>query len=95
MPKFLVEPRFHVTDDEMPAVNRRSKQIAIDQFPDITWHHSHVLVDEAGNVKTFCVYEAPSEEIVLCNMPPRSGTHDVEGIWEIAGDVTPDDFPLS
>jgi hypothetical protein len=92
MPRFLVERRFHVKDDEMPAVNRRSKQIAIEQFPGLTWHHSHVIVDEAGNVTTFCVYEAPSEEIVLQHAA-AFGAHDVETIWEISGDVTPDDFP--
>ena len=48
----------------MPAVNRRSKRVAIEQFPDVTWHHSHVIVDDAGNVKTYCVYEATSEEIL-------------------------------
>jgi hypothetical protein len=36
MPRFLVERRFHVTKDEMPAVNSRSKTIAIERFPQIT-----------------------------------------------------------
>ena len=78
----------------MPAVSRRSKQIAIERFPDITWHHSHVVVDDAGTVNTYCVYEAPSEEIVRQHAASY-GAHDVEAVHEIAGDVTPDDFPLS
>jgi Protein of unknown function (DUF4242) len=96
MPKFLVERRFHVEEDQMPAVNRRSKQVAIEQFPGtITWHHSHVVIDDdTGVVKTYCVYEAPSEEIVRQHAA-AFGAHDVEGVYEIAGDVTPDDFPLS
>ena len=80
--------------DEMPAVSRRSKQIAVERFPDITWHHSHVVVDDAGTVNTYCVYEAPSEEIVRQHAASY-GAHDVEAVHEIAGDVTPDDFPLS
>jgi hypothetical protein len=93
MTKFLVERRFHVGQDEMPEVSRRSKQIAMEQFPEITWEHSHVVVDDAGTVKTYCVYDAPSEEIVRKHAATL-GVHDVEGVYEIAGDVTPDDFPL-
>jgi hypothetical protein len=93
MTKFLVERKFHVDRDEMPEVSRRSKQIAIEHFPEITWHHSHVVIDEAGTVKTYCVYEAPTEEIVRRHAVAL-GLHDVEGVYEIAGDVTPDDFPL-
>jgi len=94
MTKFLVERRFHVGEEMMPEVGRRSRQIAIDQFPEITWEHSHVVVDDAGTVKTFCVYDAPSEEIVRRHAV-ELGLHDVEGVYEIAGDVTPEDFPLS
>jgi Nickel responsive protein SCO4226-like len=94
MTKFLVERRFHVGEERMPEVGRRSRQIAIDQFPEITWEHSHVVVDDAGTVKTFCVYDAPNEEIVRRHAV-ELGLHDVEGVYEIAGDVTPEDFPLS
>jgi transposase len=94
MTKFLVERRFHVGADEMPEVSRQSKKIIIDHFPEITWEHSHVVVDDAGTVKTYCVYEAPSEEIVRSH-GDRLGLHDIEGVYEIAGDVTPDDFPLT
>jgi hypothetical protein len=94
MTKFLVERRFHVTQGEMPEVSRRSKRIAAEQFPEITWHHSHVVVDDAGTVKTYCVYEAPSEDVVRRHAK-ELGVHDVEGVYEIAGDVTPEDFPLN
>ena len=94
MTKFLVERRFHVGEERMPEVGRRSRQIAIDQFPEITWEHSHVVVDDAGTVKTFCVYDAPNEEIVRRHAV-ELGLHDVEGVYEIAGDVTPEDFPLN
>jgi hypothetical protein len=94
MTKYLIERQFSVGEAEMPEVGRRSKRIANEKYPEITWIHSHVVVDKAGKVKTYCVYEAPSEEIVL-NHADELGMHSVEGIYEIAGDVTPDDFPLN
>jgi uncharacterized protein DUF4242 len=93
MPRYLIERSFHVREEEMPSVNRRSKQIARDQFPGIVWEHSHVAVDESGAVKTFCLYEAPTEDDVRAHAK-ELGLHDVDAIHEIAGDVTPADFPL-
>lgn len=94
MPKYLIERRFHVAEDQMPAVSRRSKQLIQEQFPEILWEHSHVVVDESGTVKTYCVYEAPTEDSVHRHAA-ELGLHDVVGVYEIAGDVTPDDFPLA
>ncbi len=94
MTKFLIERRFQVGEDQMPEIGRRSRQIATDQFPEIIWEHSHVVDDDAGTVKTFCVYEAPSEEIVRRHAR-ELGAHEIEGVYIIAGDVTPEDFPLS
>ena len=48
----------------MPPVGRRSRALTENEFPEITWEHSHVIVDDEGLVHTYCVYEAPSEEIV-------------------------------
>jgi hypothetical protein len=94
MTMFMVERTFHVTEDQMDFVGRRSKQVALDQFPEIIWHHSHVVVDDDGKVRTYCVYEAPTEEIVRSHAEAL-GSHTVDGVYEIAGDVTPDDFPLT
>lgn len=93
MPRYLVERIFHVTEDQMPSVGRRSKEVAIENFPEIIWEHSHVIVDENGGVKTYCVYDAPSEEVVRSHAV-YLGKHDIASVQEIAGDVTPDDFPL-
>jgi hypothetical protein len=93
MTKFLIERTFHVGQKDMPEVSRRSKRIAIDNYPEITWEHSHVVIDDAGIVKTYCVYDAPTAEIVRAHAA-ELGLHDVDGVYEIAGDVTPDDFPL-
>ena len=93
MTKFLIERTFHVSEDQMDYVGRRSKQVAQDDYPEITWHHSHVVVGDDGKVRTYCVYEAPTREVVE-NHAEALGMHTVDGIYEIAGDVTPDDFPL-
>lgn len=93
MPRYLVERQFHVGQNEMPAVGRKSRQIREDHFPEIGWEHSHVVVGDDGRVKTYCVYEAPNEQMVK-DHADQLGLHDVRGIYEIAGDVTPADFPL-
>ena len=93
MPRYLIQRKFSVTENEMPAVGRRSKQIAQDEFPGrIVWEHSHVVVDEEGMAGTYCVYEAPDEETVR-DHAVALGQHEY-WIHEIVGDVTPDDFPL-
>jgi len=78
----------------MPDVGRRSKEIAEREFPEITWEHSHVIVEETGTVQTYCVYVAPDEEAIL-EHAKRLGKHRIDRIWEIAGDVTPADFPAA
>ena len=92
MPRFLIVRRFDVSEDQMPVVGRRSRELVEDQFPEITWEHSHVCVDDEGTVRTYCVYAAPTEEIVR-EHSQQLGRHTLEGVHEIAGDVTPADFP--
>jgi hypothetical protein len=94
MTKFLVERRFHISQDEMPAASTQSRRLIEEKYPEITWHHSHVVVDEEGAVKTYCVYEAPTESVVR-EHAQALGLHDLAGVYEIAGDVTPEDFPLT
>jgi Protein of unknown function (DUF4242) len=92
MPRFLIIRTFDVTEDQMPFIGRRSRVLTEEDFPEITWEHSHVVVDDTGIVRTFCVYEAPTEEIVRLH-GAKLGQHRVDGLYEIAGDVTPADFP--
>jgi hypothetical protein len=73
-------------------IGRRSRQGIENSFPEITWEHSHVTIDDDGLVRTFCVYAAPDEDTVR-NHAEHLGHHQVESIHEIAGDVTPADFP--
>ena len=93
MPRYLVVRTFDVREEEMPEVGRRSREVIEGGYPQIVWEHSHVVVDENGTVMTYCVYEAPTEEIVREHASDL-GKHTIDGIFEIAGDVTPADFPV-
>ena len=94
MPRYLVERTYTVDLDTLPTVAIRSKAIGHHRFPEIVWEHSHVVVDEEGTPKSFCVYDAPSIEVVKQHSA-QLGDHFIETIYEIAGDVTPADFPLT
>ena len=88
----MIVRSFDVTEPEMVGVGRRSRELTEGEFPEITWEHSHVVVDDAGKVRTFCVYAAPNEGMVR-EHASRLGRHTIDSLDEIAGDVTPADFP--
>ena len=94
MPKYVINRSFSVREDQMPEVGRRSRRIIEQELPEITWLHSHITVDEDGNVRSFCIYEAPDEDAIMQHSR-LLGSHVVDEIHEIAGDVTPEDFPLT
>ena len=94
MPRYLVERKYTVDLDNLPTVATRSKAIGHHRFPEIVWEHSHVVVDSEGTPMSFCVYAAPNEEMVR-EHSKQLGDHFVQTIYEIAGDVSPDDFPLT
>ena len=94
MPRYLIERTYTVDADTLPVVATRSKAIGHYHYPEIVWEHSHVVIGADGTPKSFCVYDAPSEEVVR-EHAMHLGHHDVETIWEIAGDVAPGDFPLT
>jgi hypothetical protein len=88
----MIVRSFDVTQLEMQAVGRRSRELTEGDFPEVTWEHSHVVVDDDGKVRTYCVYAAPSVEVVR-EHASRLGSHEIDSLEEIAGDVTPADFP--
>jgi hypothetical protein len=90
----MIVRSFDIGEAEMPAVGRRSRELTEDEFPEITWEHSHVVVDDSGDVRTYCVYAAPNEELVRAHSS-RLGQHRLDLIEEIVGDVTPADFPAA
>lgn len=92
MPRYMIVRAFDCGEGEMPTVGRKSRQLLENQFTEVTWEHSHVAVDETGQVRTFCVYDAPDEDAVRAH-GDQLGMHNILSIDEIAGDVTPADFP--
>lgn len=92
MPRYLIERQFEVGQEQMDAVGRRSREIAKESFPEIRWEHSHVAINDDGCVVTFCVYEAPSEDVIRRHAD-QVGQHQILRVAEIVGDVTPADFP--
>jgi hypothetical protein len=90
--RYLIVRRFDVAEEEMPEVGRRSRRTIEESYPEITWEHSHVVVDGDGTVLTYCVYDAPDEEMLRAHAADL-GNHTIDSVHEIAGDVTPADFP--
>ena len=91
MPRYLIERDYGPAEQEaMQNIGQRMKDVAEESFTDVTWEHSHVVSDETG-VKSYCVYEAPSEERIR-EHGDMVRQHTIVRIYEIAGDVTPADF---
>lgn len=92
MPRYLIIRSFEVGEEQMPPIGRRSRVLTEEEFPEITWEHSHVTIDDEGFVHTYCVYAAPNEDVVRKH-GSKLGKHTIDGLFEIVGDVTPADFP--
>jgi hypothetical protein len=89
MPRYVVERNFgSISDEEMLAAASRSDQIAQERFPEIMWDHSHICVDDAGAITSFCVYEAPDERMIK-EHAEAFGAHTISRIFEVADEVTP------
>jgi Protein of unknown function (DUF4242) len=89
MPRFVIERNFGaITDDDMLAAAVRSDHVAMERFPDIVWEHSHIVATEDGEIRTFCVYGAPSEEMIR-EHAAAFGSHTITRIYELVDDVTP------
>jgi len=94
MPRYLIERIWDPLDEEgRAATGPRSKRILSEneQFAPVVWEHSHVVMDEDGTLKTYCVYSSPNTDLLRqhASMP---GEHTVSSIYEIGGDISPDDF---
>jgi hypothetical protein len=94
MPRYLIERSWSaLEEEEMTAKGALSKRILTEneQFSPVTWEHSHVVMDEDGQLKSFCVYFSPSTELIR-EHAALLGDHAVMGIYEIGGDISPGDF---
>jgi Protein of unknown function (DUF4242) len=94
MPRYLIERAWDPMDDEeRAATGPRSKRILSEneQFEPVAWEHSHVVMDEDGTLKSYCIYSSPDTELIR-EHADMLGQHTIKSIYEIGGDISPDDF---
>ena len=89
MGRYVIERNFGtITDDDMLAAAVRSDEVASERFPEIIWEHSHIVMGDDGEVLTFCIYGAPTEEMIR-EHAEAFGSHTITRIYELLDDVTP------
>jgi Protein of unknown function (DUF4242) len=94
MPRYLIERVWDsLEEEEMAAKGPLSKRVLAQNphFAPIVWEHSHVVMDEEGQLKSFCVYFSPNTELIR-EHALLLGDHTLGGIYEIGGDISPGDF---
>lgn len=91
MPRYVVERNFgSISDEEMLAAASLSDRMIAERFPQITWEHSHIVATDRGEILSYCVYGAPSEEMIR-EHAAAFGSHTISNVSEIVDDVTPDE----
>lgn len=89
MPRYVIERNFgEISDDDMLAAAARSGEMIEERFPEITWEHSHIVATDAGEIVTFCIYGAPSEQMIR-EHADAFGSHTITNVYELVDDVTP------
>ena len=89
MPRYVVERNFGaISDDDMLAAAALSDQLITERFPEIDWEHSHIVATDDGEIITYCVYGAPTEEMIR-EHAEAFGSHTITNVFEIVDDVTP------
>jgi hypothetical protein len=94
MPRYLVERAWSsMQEEEMATKGPLSKRVLNEnpQFSPVAWEHSHVVMAEDGQLLSFCVYSSPNTELIR-EHGVLLGDHTITGIYEIGGDISPDDF---
>ena len=65
MPRYVIERNFGtISDEDMLAASALSDELISARFPEIVWEHSHIVATDDGEIVTFCIYAAPSEEMI-------------------------------
>lgn len=86
MPKYVVERELagigNMTADEMVAMSQKSCGVLDSLGPQIQWLHSYVTDD-----KIYCVYIAPTEEIIRVHA--MQGGFPVDRISEVKSMIDP------
>jgi hypothetical protein len=92
MPRYVIERNFgSISDDDMLAASALSGDTIEERFPEITWEHSHVVATDDGEIVTYCIYDAPTEEMIRQHAD-AFGSHTITRISEIVDEVTPDEI---
>jgi hypothetical protein len=94
MTRYLIERVWEPMDEEeMSAKGPLSKEILEQngQFSPVVWEHSHTVMDEDGQLKSFCVYSSPNTDLIREHAAMLGG-HSIMQIYEIGGDISPADF---
>ena len=92
MPRYLIVRSFEVGEDQMPPIGRRSRELTETEFAEITWEHSHVVVDDEGSCTRTASTRRRTSTSSATTRAGSGGTRSTS-LHEIAGDVTPADFP--
>jgi Nickel responsive protein SCO4226-like len=94
MTRYLIERVWDpMEEEEISAKGPLSKRILVEneRFSPVVWEHSHTVMDEQGRLKSYCVYSSPSTDLIHEHAELLGG-HRIEHIYEIGGDISPDDF---
>jgi hypothetical protein len=75
MPRYLIVRTFEIDDEAMPDLGRRSKEIAKEEFPDVTWEHSHVIVGDGHRQDVLCLHGARPGDAQESWQAPRGALH--------------------
>jgi len=94
MTRYLIERVWDpMEEEEMSAKAPLSKKILTEneRFSPVVWEHSHTVMDEDGRLKSYCVYSSPNADLIREHASLLGG-HSINHIYEIGGDISPDDF---
>jgi hypothetical protein len=94
MTRYLIERVWDpMEEEEMSKKGPLSKRILADneKFSPLVWEHSHTVMDEDGQLKSYCVYSSPNTDLIREHAALLGG-HSIHHIYEIGGDLSPDDF---
>lgn len=86
MNRYLIVRRWRSVAEATDYVGRME---AADQPQDVRWDHTHVSEDAAGQLTSFCVYDAPSAEVLRAHIDSLGG-FELVGIYPVVDDVRPD-----
>jgi len=67
MTRYLIERVWDpIEEDEMSSKGPLSKKILEEneQFSPVVWEHSHTVMDEEGQLKSYCVYSSPDADLI-------------------------------